>query len=147
MGKRLVATIAAAGAALALGSTAAGAERPLPIDAFNRTVAQAAAHGRAWVRSPLQATIHFLRDPGTAAGKMLSITISYPTGEAPRGFGTVARATVTNDGLPDDSVRSTRHRLVLVYRRPGMWTLRSAAQSWRCWPGRGHQGYSTGLCV
>lgn len=125
----------------------AAAPSPPSVAAFNRTIAQAAVSGRAWVRSPLQVTIRFLGDPAGAAGRALSIAIAYSTGETPHGFGTLARSTVIIDGLSDDSVRSMRHRLVLVYRRPGMWTLRSAAQAWRCRPGRGHQGYSTEPCV
>lgn len=103
-------------------------------------MARAVADGRAWVRSPLQVTIRFLGDPAAGAGRGFSISVTYSTAEAPHGVGTVARSTVVIDGLSDDSVRSVRHRLVMVYRRPGMWALRSAARAWRCQAGRGHQG-------
>jgi len=132
--------------ALAPAPRAGAADAPLPVTAFNRRVLDAGA--AAWTRSPLQVAIRFLADPGVRPeSRSVSITIVFSTAEGSRPPGTVARVAVVHDGLPDDSVRAQRTRLALVRRASGAWVLRSAGRSFRCRPGRGHQGYSSVLCT
>jgi hypothetical protein len=52
----------------------------------------------------------------------------------------------TLDRLPDDSVRAERFVLGLE-RQGGVWRLRSAVWSQRCWAGRGHQQFSVAPCL
>ena len=51
----------------------------------------------------------------------------------------------TQLGLPDDSVRGMRHRLELEP-QAGLWTLTWAGRQATCWPGRGHEDWSTQPC-
>jgi hypothetical protein len=56
--------------------------------------------------------------------------------------------TIVRDGIPDDdSVAGHRYTIVMSQRRPGEWTISSARESWRCWPGRGHQDFSVKPCT
>lgn len=55
--------------------------------------------------------------------------------------------TVIDDRLPDDSVRAQRYRLTFVAEPGGPLRLEGVLVDWRCWEGRGHQDYSTELCV
>jgi hypothetical protein len=51
----------------------------------------------------------------------------------------------TQSGLADDSVRGTRHRLEFVT-ADGRWRLDWAGRQVSCWPGRGHEDWSTEAC-
>jgi hypothetical protein len=125
---------------------ATATETALPVAAFNQRVLDAA--GASWPLSPLQVTIRFLGGPGLRPeSRTMSIAMSFSTAEGGRPPGTLARVTVIHDGLPDDSVRAQRTRLVLLRRASGAWTLRSARRSVRCQPGRGHQGFSAEPCT
>ena len=57
-----------------------------------------------------------------------------------------ATATVTFDGLYDDSVRAERHVLTLE-RDDGEWRVRDDDVTYRCQLGRGHQDFSSELCL
>ena len=58
-----------------------------------------------------------------------------------------ATVTVTIDNLADDSIAAVRYEL--RFEDFGNDAIRLAAGSWsqRCQPGRGHQDFSTELCV
>ena len=60
---------------------------------------------------------------------------------------TAARQVVlfTQVGLPDDSVRSQRHRLEFVP-QGAQWRLDWAGRQVQCWPERGHADWSTAPC-
>jgi hypothetical protein len=54
--------------------------------------------------------------------------------------------TVVTDGLPDDSVRGKRLDVSLERDSQSPWHITDAKVSWRCWPGRGHETFSTRPC-
>jgi peptidoglycan hydrolase-like protein with peptidoglycan-binding domain len=92
-------------------------------------------------RSPCDAArvlLHLDRPP--QEGETVDVTVD-PQGAAN------ATVTVTIDGLADDSVAAVRY--VLRFEDFGNDAIRLAAGSWsqRCQPGRGHQDFSTELCV
>lgn len=60
---------------------------------------------------------------------------------------TRATATVTVFGQRDDSVRDTRHELVLDKLVVDGWVVSKDVTTHRCQPGRGHQEFSSELCV
>jgi hypothetical protein len=95
----------------------------------------------AWTRSPLLVAVRFL---GLESRQAAKASIDVET--SPEG-GDEASVTVTLDGLLDDSVRGVRTFLTLDRQAEGSWRLRSARQQQRCWPKRGHQGFSTARCV
>jgi hypothetical protein len=64
-----------------------------------------------------------------------------------RGEGSSATATLTLDGLFDDSVRARRYDAELRRRGDGTWELLTATWSQRCRAGRGHQDFSAELCL
>lgn len=72
------------------------------------------------------------------------VSVSYASGEAALG----ATATVTIDGLLDDSVRG--EELVLDFARDAVaapWRLTQVKRRVRCWQGRGHAELSTAPCT
>lgn len=109
----------------------------IPVDAFNDFLGD---HPEL-ARSPVRATIEFmrLRDPSGLA-TIVRARASEP--ESPD----AVRVTVTEDDLPDDSVRSVRY--VLRFRRAGgrRWRVDSARRTQRCQRGRGHQRFSPRPC-
>jgi hypothetical protein len=91
-------------------------------------------------RSPVRATVEFVRlkDP-----RALVTTVRARASqlENPQ----EVRVTLTEDGLPDDSIRA--ERWVLVFQRHGRrWDVKSARWAQRCQPGRGHQKFSPRPC-
>jgi hypothetical protein len=58
-----------------------------------------------------------------------------------------ATATVTVYGQRDDSVRDTRHELVLDKLVARGWVVSSDVATYRCQPGRGHQDFAPDLCA
>ncbi len=79
-----------------------------------------------------------------AEARNVGISVSYASGEAAVG----ATATVTLDGLLDDSVRGEEH--VLTFARDTVeapWRLLQASSRVRCRQGRGHTELSTAPCT
>ena len=72
-------------------------------------------------------------------------TTSIITREPPEG-GDRATVVIVLDGLPDDSVRSSRYLLV-TSRHGDSWRLDSARGEVRCRLGRGHVEFSAAPCV
>jgi hypothetical protein len=108
----------------------------IPVEGFNRFLSE---HPRI-ARSPVRATIEFVRlqDPSGVA------TIIRARASAPESPDRV-RVTLTEDDLPDDSIRSIRY--VLRFRRDGRrWRLQAAQRTQRCQRGRGHQNFSPRPC-
>ncbi len=94
-----------------------------------------------YARSPVIAATEFLRlDRTTGAATTSVVAEATAEGSGP------TTVTVTLDGLPDDSVRAQRYVLVLGPDGDN-WKLTSAVTAQRCWPGRGHQTFSTEPCV
>ena len=55
-------------------------------------------------------------------------------------------ATITYDGLFDDSIRATRIKAIVAY-QDGQWIVKESSETQKCWPNRGHQEFSTEFCV
>jgi len=55
-------------------------------------------------------------------------------------------ATITYDGLFDDSIRATRIKATVAY-QDGQWIVKESSETQKCWPNRGHQDFSTEFCV
>lgn len=56
-------------------------------------------------------------------------------------------ASVTNSEVPEsDSVSSYKYRFVFERNKNELWIITKAQESWACWPGRGHQDFSTESC-
>lgn len=53
----------------------------------------------------------------------------------------------TEEGLMDDSVQGVRYRLRFVPTAENQWELVEAGRQQICWPGRGHQDWSTDFCI
>lgn len=53
---------------------------------------------------------------------------------------------MTYDGLFDDSVSAMRFITIVNY-EDGQWVKGEVSQTQRCWPNRGHQDFSTELCI
>lgn len=109
----------------------------MAVDGFNRFLSR----NPDLARSPIRATVEFVRlkDPRalTTAVRARASRLENPDS---------VRVTLTEDGLPDDSIRAIRY--VLEFRRSGRrWRLESARRTQRCQPGRGHQGFSAKPCV
>ncbi len=108
----------------------------MDVESFNRFLSR---HPQI-ARSPVRATIEFvaLKDPTALT---TSVRARAARLENPR----EVRVTLTEDGLPDDSIRAVR--FVLEFRRSGpRWELQSARRTQRCQPGRGHQRFSPRPC-
>jgi hypothetical protein len=91
--------------------------------------------------APLAAASEFLRLDRSGA-QITSLVVRRP-GEG----GHLATVIATLDRLPDDSVRAIRYVLTFERRGNRAWHLRSAVRTQRCWPHRGHQGFSPADCV
>ena len=89
---------------------------------------------------PEDAALEFLGDP---YANEESVTTDV-TAEPADGGRTVV--IVTYEGLPDDSVAAVRFELVFVGDADDM-IFESGSWASRCQEGRGHQEFSTGLCV
>lgn len=53
---------------------------------------------------------------------------------------------VIYDGLHDDSVRSMKTQVNIIY-QDGQWLVGEAVSTQRCWFGRGSQEFSAELCI
>jgi hypothetical protein len=131
---------------LALGLTACGSggktqERwsgKADVSGFNAFVERARPD---LARSPATLAAEFVRLDRVSAGTTSLVARAAPEGGGP------ATVVVTLDRLADDSVRAVRYILRFERRDEGSWHLRSAFRSQRCWPGRGHQGFSAAPCI
>jgi hypothetical protein len=107
----------------------------LPVDAFN---AYAESVDEPWerdVRGTVDEYVGF--DEVEVANVAFQATSSGPS----------TNASLTLDGLFDDSVRSLRYDLTLSQRQDGTWRIESAQWAQRCQEGRGHQVFSPELCL
>jgi hypothetical protein len=94
-----------------------------------------------WAASPLRSALEYL-DLADPLGQSTTIRVQYPSTEG----GSPAVVTITKDRLPDDSIQTAR--VVMTFRASGnRWRLVSASVTRRCWPGRGHRGFSAETCI
>jgi hypothetical protein len=114
------------------------ADGTLPVDAFN---AYTESIDEPWERDLSEITNAFVEaGAGDATQRSFQATT---TGE-----GSVsASATLTLEGLFDDSVRAQRYELELSARDDGTWEIESATWAQRCHEGRGHQDFSSAPCL
>ena len=108
------------------------------VEAFNEYVARSEG---AWTRSPvaLAATFLALEEQESERAKL-----RVRWGELARS----AVIEVTVEDVGDDSIRAYRYVLEAIYvERDQTWRIHRARWAQRCWPGRGHQAFSTAFCV
>lgn len=53
---------------------------------------------------------------------------------------------VTYDGLYDDSIKAVKIRANIIYQNK-QWIKRDVSKTQQCWPGRGHQNFSSKPCL
>jgi hypothetical protein len=109
----------------------------LDVAAFNEYAEEA---DETWRRAPALTASEFAR-VDTAEARVTTVAATTGPEGGPR-----ATATVTLDGLLDDSVRARRYVLGLTRDDDGDWQLESALATQRCWPRRGHQGFAPTAC-
>jgi hypothetical protein len=114
------------------------ADGTLPVDAFN---AYAENAEESWERD-LAATV----DEFVGRDEIEAPNVSFQAVSGPEGGGPTS-ATLTLDGLLDDSVRARRYDLTLSRRQDGTWRIDSASWAQRCQEGRGHQSFTPARCV
>jgi hypothetical protein len=132
---RVPAAIAIAMVSLAsagIGQIAQG--EPMPAGEFNQQVAAAQARGEGWTASASSVALKLVGDGCK----------SRLTSEA-RGRSRV-EVTVTDQGAEDASIRGYRFPVALQKGPEGFCQIVEAGRVWNCWPGRGHQDFSTALC-
>ncbi len=115
------------------GPTLSAEGASVDVDAFNSYVSSV---GGELARSPRAQAEAF---PGKVGASTMKSVEAKERGDR-------AEATVTLEGLEDDSVRALRWELDFA-RTGEVWTLTSARFSQRCHEGRGHQDYSPELCI
>ena len=110
----------------------------LPVARFD---AYARAVDGEWERTPEDVAVEFVQ-PARFDAQVVSSSWD-PVEEG------VVNAVVTAQGLADDSIRDLRFVMRLRFDpRESVWSLvESARWSQRCRVGRGHQAFSTELCV
>jgi hypothetical protein len=94
-----------------------------------------------WERTPLTVAVEFLRvDEREPTAATVDVDL------APEGA-TTGTVTATFENLLDDSVRDARYTLELERNDDGTWRLVAARYTQRCREGRGHQDFTSELCV
>ena len=107
-----------------------------PLSSFNDFVATAKP---AWAAGEITTAVFFATGPLEGEEDM-----SQRVEITPQADGSIE---VTNWGLPDDSVEAGRFRVRLAEQPDGTWLVTQARWSQKCWPGRGHQDFSTVPCI
>jgi hypothetical protein len=103
-------------------------------------VKHAADSSEPWTASPLLAAAEFLRLDRATAQTTALVATTGPEGTGP------TTVTATLDRVLDDSVRAKRYELDFI-RAGDKVRLRAARWTHQCWPQRGHQDFSTELCL
>jgi hypothetical protein len=128
-----LALVLAVGVLAACGDDDEPVGESVPVERFNE---RAASSNEPWTRSPDRFAAEFLRID-EREGEGLEVSFEQDDEEL----------VVTLDRLSDDSVRAERYALVLERQEDGSLRLVSAHRTWRCWERRGHQDFSTELCI
>jgi len=53
---------------------------------------------------------------------------------------------ILDEDMEDDSVRAVKYRLELLADEFGQWYIDEQSSTWACWPGRGHEEFSSEFC-
>ena len=93
-----------------------------------------------WASSPERIANEFLNTDTIDASIDVATQLTALSPEA-------ADVVVDVDGLRDDSVHAARYHLHLVRQPDQTWRLATVAWSQQCQPGRGHQNFTTELCL
>src|SRR5262245_10009160 len=104
------------------------ASQSLNPESFNKQLMTAHAEGQLWAHDPVQIVSKFI-NPELARNAIWAISGS---GERPSRY----RVAVVIDGIPDDSVRGRRYEATIERDQNGVWQIRDASSSWRCWRAR-----------
>ena len=89
-----------------------------------------------------------------SAEEILAAYYNFPVGESEGGkpeFNTISlsdgsqQVIMIHDKLMDDSMRGIRLEMIAIEDN-GMWTVQSLRKTWKCWEGRGHEGWGTAPC-
>ena len=102
--------------------------------------AYAASVDEPWERTPVTVVTEMLRLDSSDNPNVSVVS------EAPAEAAQEASVAVTHSRLLDDSVEATRND-VLLKRDGDVWRVEEVTTSHSCKPGRGHQDFSTDLCV
>jgi hypothetical protein len=92
-----------------------------------------------WASSPERVANTFL-DTGAIDASTVATQLTALSAQA-------ADVVVNAEGLRDDSVHAARYNLHLVRQPDQTWRLATVAWSQQCQPNRGHQNFTTELCV
>lgn len=114
------------------------ADGTLPVDEFD---AYAESVEEPWERDLAATASEYVGPEASDAPSVSFQATSGPEGGAP------TNATLTLDGLLDDSVRARRYDLTLSRREDGTWRIDAASWSQRCRQGRGHQTFTPAPCL
>jgi hypothetical protein len=112
----------------------------VPVDEFNAYVEE---HDPDWARTPLLAAAAFYgeRERMPGEGGEVTLVAERPEAEDER------TVVVTEDELPDDSVRAVRYTLRFERADEETWRLAEAQWAQRCQPDRGQQDFAPEPCV
>lgn len=114
------------------------ADGTLPVEAFN---AYTESIDEPWERDLTAVTYAFVE-----AGASEATQRSFQATSSGEG-GASASASLTLEGLLDDSVRAERYDLTLSRRQDSTWQIDSASWAQRCQQGRGHQAFTPAPCL
>ena len=95
--------------------------------------------------SPLFVGLSAAREAGYYPGENQRETISVENDFADGP--TKSQVIIEQHGLLDDSVQAVRFVVDLVVTEDGTWRTASTERTWKCWPGRGSQTFSTTPCI
>ncbi len=113
------------------------ADGTLPVDEFN---AYAEDVAEPWENDPAAVVGMFVEAGANDAARRSFEATS-------RDEGATATATLTLDGLFDDSVRAQRYDVELERRPDRSWQLVAASWAQRCHTGRGHEDFTPEPCL
>ena len=108
----------------------------IPVAAFN---ARLVTDKPTWARDPQRVAHEFLRTDNIDAAS----TDTQVANAAPD----ATELVVTVNGLADDSVHAIRFDVRLARQVDQTWHLDAASWSQQCQPNRGHQNFTTALCI
>ncbi len=106
----------------------------------NLLIITAANKGESWVKSPMQVALRITGEFDEMATREMKFEAATPEST------NAITLTVINDGLLDDSVRGEKWIYELVKETNGVWKVSSIKRAWKCWPGRGHEDFSSESC-
>lgn len=111
----------------------------MDVKEFNAIVKSASEAGATWTNNPLLIIENFLHLDGNGEVVM----VFSGEGRMPDKYNYVIHI----GGYRNDSVQGERFDITIEKKSAQLWLIQEAKKSWRCWPDRGHDFYSTEPCV